>query len=95
LLETHNAAGYLAALAAFLSQQHQLRLDTASQLAAFCIQFPDSAARAVLTLELTGAPAAPPGWECNNLASSPKPGWRVQWTHLLLLQRIARAGRRA
>lgn len=98
LLEIQNAPGYFAALGEWINHRYGLvareRIETEEQLAHFCLRYPDVSAEALLSIPLKEPRESPPGWNSNHLGSLRKESKWTQIRHLLLLQRIVRAGRR-
>ncbi|MBX3170070.1 MAG: hypothetical protein KF760_21880 [Candidatus Eremiobacteraeota bacterium] len=88
LLEAQNAPAYLAALAAHLSQLYAERLETDAQLADFCVRYPESAARGLLSMPAVEPVRPGPEFQSNDLGALRKPSKLTQLAHLVRLRKI-------
>lgn len=91
LMEAQNAPAYFAALAAHLSDIYGERIETDVQLADFCVRYPESAARGVLSMPAAVEPVKPgPEFQSGDLGALRKPSKVTQLAHLVRLRRITR-----
>ncbi|MBS2040099.1 hypothetical protein JST97_34245 [bacterium] len=88
LLETQNAPAYFAAFAEHLNRVYGECIQTELQLADFCVGYPESAARAVLTLGAPEPVKPGPEFQVSDLGALRKPGKLVQLAHLVKLRKI-------
>jgi hypothetical protein len=88
LLETQNAPAYFAALAQHLNRTYAENIQTELQLADFCTRYPESAARAVLTLPSVEPVKPGPEFQVSDLGALRKPGKLVQLAHLVKLRKV-------
>lgn len=88
LLETQNAPAYFAAFAQHLNGIYGENIQTELQLADFCARYPESAARAILTLPSVEPVKPGPEFQVADLGALRKPGRLVQLAHLVKLRKI-------
>lgn len=88
LMEAQNAPAYFAALAAHLSEQYGERIETEGQLADFCVRYPESAARGVLTMPAVEPVKPGPEFQSGDLGALRKPSKVTQLAHLVRLRKI-------
>lgn len=90
LLETQNAPAYLAAFALHINRLYGESIANEMQLADFCASFPESAARAVLSLPPVDpvSPGPGPEFQVADLGSLRKPTRLVQVAHLIKLRKV-------
>ena len=88
LMEAQNAPAYFAALAAHLSELYGERIETDGQLANFCANYPESAARGVLSMPAVDPVKPGPEFQAGDLGALRKPTKVTQLAHLVRLRRI-------
>lgn len=88
LMEAQNAPAYLAALAAHLSELYGERIETDGQLANFCANYPESAARGVLSMAAAEPIKPGPEFQASDLGALRKPSKVTQLAHLVRLRKI-------
>jgi len=88
LLETQNAPAYLAAFATHLNRTYSEKICNENQLADFCLAYPESAARALLSFPPVDPSPAGPEFTSADLGALRKPGKVTQLAHLVRLRKI-------
>lgn len=92
LMEAQNAPAYFAALAGHLSALYGERIETDGQLADFCVRYPESAARGVLSLPAVEPVKPGPEFQASDLGALRKPSKVTQLAHLMRLRKITTIG---
>lgn len=90
LMEAQNAPAYFAALAAHLRELYAEPIETDGQLADFCVRYPESAARGILSMPAVEPVKPGPEFQASDLGTLRKPSKVTQLAHLVRLRRITK-----
>ncbi len=90
LMEAQNAPAYFAALAEHLGKLYGEPIETDRQLADFCVRYPESAARGLLSMPAVEPVKPGPEFQASDLGALCKPSKVTQLAHLVRLRKISK-----
>mgnify|MGYP003602913035 CR=1 FL=1 len=88
LMEAQNAPAYFAAFAQHLRTVYGEPIETEGQLADFCVRYPESAARGLLSMPAVDPVKPGPEFQASDLGALRKPSKVTQLAHLVRLRKI-------